>query len=130
VQKENISIFPKNYISVKILSSLQSFIEKNNVHMHITAIEMDYKHLSTVQIACSGWNFSRPSEGKKKEEIIPYLLSLLTGMIQNSLESGKIAVCAFLDISGAFDNTSPVAIGSELQEVEKAITNCMTSEKL
>jgi len=43
--------------------------------MNITAIEMGHKHLSTVQIAWSRWNFSRSSKGRK-EKIIPYLLSI------------------------------------------------------
>jgi len=38
-------------------------------------------------------------------------------MIQNSLESGEIAVCAFLDILGTFDNTSHVAITNWMSEM-------------
>jgi len=49
-------------------------------------------------------------------------------MIQNSLESGHMTVCVFLDIWDAFANTSHAAIRSALHKrcVEKVITDWMS----
>ncbi|GJQ86669.1 hypothetical protein Trydic_g7853 [Trypoxylus dichotomus] len=40
----------------------------------------------------------------------------LTGTIQKTLDEGETAICAFLDISGAFDNTSHEAVRQLLEK--------------
>ena len=41
----------------------------------------------------------------------------LTAEIQSSLDSGEVMLCAFLDIEGAFDNTSHESEAKALEKV-------------
>lgn len=42
-------------------------------------------------------------------------LAELTGILYKSLDEKKIAVCTFIDIEGAFDNTSHEAVRRDLE---------------
>ncbi|GJQ73618.1 hypothetical protein Trydic_g13961 [Trypoxylus dichotomus] len=52
----------------------------------------------------------------------------LTGTIQKTLDEGQTAICAFLNISGAFDNTSHEAVRQALEKrrVNKTVSRWLS----
>ena len=93
---------PKSFRPISLTSFLLKTMEKV-VGLHMREEVLKHRPLHPCQHAYR--------EGRSTESA----LYALTRKIERTLEQGEVAMCAFLDIEGAFDNTSHTAILAALR---------------